>query len=76
MPTKRKPRKPADPFRRYRRLSVSRLAELLTAEFDTRVTVEMLEADIAAGAPTNPNGTIDLVRYAAWLVAKHQAKTP
>lgn len=75
MPAKRKPRKPADPFRRYRRLSVSRLAALLTAEFDTPVTTEMIRADIAAGAPTNADGTIDLVRYAAWL-AKHQAKTP
>lgn len=26
-----------------------------------------LEADIAAGAPTNADGTINLVHYAAWL---------
>ena len=29
---------------------------------------EWLEADVAAGAPTNPDGTINLVHYAAWLV--------
>ena len=29
---------------------------------------EVLEADLAAGAPTNADGTINLVHYAAWLV--------
>jgi hypothetical protein len=28
----------------------------------------MLEADLAVGAPANPDGTINLVHYAAWLV--------
>jgi hypothetical protein len=28
----------------------------------------MLEADVDAGAPTNPDGTINLVSFAAWLV--------
>jgi len=28
----------------------------------------MLEADVAAGAPTNADGTINLVHYAAWLL--------
>jgi hypothetical protein len=28
----------------------------------------MLEMDIEDGAPTNPDGTINLVNYAAWLV--------
>ena len=28
---------------------------------------EMLEADAAAGAPTNADGSINLVHYAAWL---------
>mgnify|MGYP006307374949 CR=1 FL=1 len=28
---------------------------------------EWLEADLAAGAPTNPDGTLNLVHYAAWL---------
>ncbi|HJZ90095.1 MAG TPA: hypothetical protein VKE40_04435 [Gemmataceae bacterium] len=34
----------------------------------SRVTEAMLRADLAAGAPTNPDGTINLVHYAAWLV--------
>jgi len=33
-----------------------------------RVTEAMLRADLAAGAPANPDGTINLVHYAAWLV--------
>ena len=28
---------------------------------------EWLEQDLAAGAPANPDGTINLVHYAAWL---------
>ena len=28
---------------------------------------EMLDADLAVGAPTNDDGTINLVHYAAWL---------
>jgi len=32
------------------------------------VTGDMLREDIDAGAPTNADGTINLVHYAAWLV--------
>ncbi len=32
------------------------------------VTTAMLETDIDAGAPTNADGSINLVHYAAWLV--------
>jgi hypothetical protein len=42
-------------------------AKLLTRASGRPVTVDMLAADIAAGAPTNSDGTINLVRYAAWL---------
>lgn len=35
---------------------------------------ETLEADIAAGAPTNADGTINLVHYAAWLVKELAAR--
>ena len=31
------------------------------------IDLQALEADIQAGAPTNPDGTIHLVHYAAWL---------
>jgi len=49
-------------------LPMADAARLLSAAGGQRVTVEMLEADIAAGAPTNPDGTLNLVSYAAWLV--------
>jgi hypothetical protein len=32
------------------------------------VTIAMLEADLAASAPANPDGTINLLYYGAWLV--------
>ena len=28
---------------------------------------EMIAADLASGAPQNPDGTINLIEYAAWL---------
>ena len=32
------------------------------------ISLESLEADIAAGAPVNENGTISLFDYAAWIL--------
>ena len=32
------------------------------------VTEAMIRADVDAGAPTNADGTLNLVHYAAWLV--------
>ena len=43
-------------------------AKLLSRAAGAPVTLAMLEADIAAGAPVNADGTLNLVRYAAWLV--------
>jgi hypothetical protein len=47
---------------------VADAARLLTRIGGQPVTAEMLRADIAAGAPTNADGTINLVHYAAWLL--------
>ncbi len=49
-------------------LSVANAAQLLTKVGGAQVTVEMLEADRADGAPANADGTINLVHYGAWLV--------
>ncbi|OQZ06072.1 MAG: hypothetical protein B6D36_06845 [Planctomycetes bacterium UTPLA1] len=49
-------------------LPVADAARLLSAAGGMRVTAEMIQADIDAGAPTNVDGTINLVHYAAWLV--------
>jgi len=49
-------------------LPVAEAARLLSAVGGQAVTVEILQADVAAGAPTNADGTLNLVHYAAWLV--------
>lgn len=54
-------------------LTIVEAARALSAAGGRSVTPEMIEADVAAGAPTNPDGTINLVRYAAWLVKEMSA---
>lgn len=49
-------------------LSLANAARLLSAAGGQAVTVETLQADITVGAPTNVDGTLNLVHYAAWLV--------
>jgi len=48
-------------------LTVAQMAKVLSAAGGRRVTEAMVRADIDAGAPTNPDGTLNLVHYAAWL---------
>jgi hypothetical protein len=49
-------------------LTVADAARLLTRAGGQPVTIDMLEADLAAGAPVNADGSINLVHYGAWLV--------
>jgi len=49
-------------------LPVEAAARLLTAAGGVRVDVEQIRSDIDAGAPTNADGSINLMHYAAWLV--------
>ena len=49
-------------------LALRDAARLLSKTGGQPISQEMLEADIADGAPANPDGTINLVHYAAWLV--------
>jgi len=37
------------------------------ASLGGHVTVENVRQDVADGAPTNPDGTLNLIHYAAWL---------
>ena len=48
-------------------LSLDDAARVLTAAGGS-VTVDWLRADVESGAPLNPDGTLNLVHYAAWLV--------
>jgi hypothetical protein len=49
-------------------------ARLLTKGSGHTITVESIQADLAAGAPANADGTINLVHYAAWLVREMAEK--
>jgi hypothetical protein len=49
-------------------LTLEDAAGLLAKLSGLSVTEQLLEADVAAGAPTNVDGTLNLVHYAAWLV--------
>ncbi len=49
-------------------LPIADMARLLSRSGHKPVTVEMLRADIAAAAPVNADGTMNVVHYAAWLV--------
>ena len=54
-------------------LRVDDAAKVLSRMGGKPVTADMLQADIDAGAPTNPDGSINLVHYAAWLVKEMAA---
>jgi len=55
-------------------LTVADAARLLTKAGGQSVTIAMLEADLASGAPANADGTINLVHYAAWLAREMSAR--
>jgi len=48
-------------------LPLADLAALLSRVGGKPVTADMIRADIDAGAPANPDGTMNLVHYTAWL---------
>jgi hypothetical protein len=49
-------------------LNAEQLAKVLSTAGGRRITEEMIRADMDAGAPVNPDGTINLIHYTAWLV--------
>jgi len=48
-------------------LTAAQAAKILAAAGSRRITEAMISADIAAGAPTNADGTVNLIHYTAWL---------
>jgi len=48
------------------RLSIEQAGKLLSAAFRERIDVTKIQEDLDAGAPTNADGTINLVHYSAW----------
>ena len=55
---------PVDP----NRLTPAQASKLLSAAAKVQIPVGQIEEDIQSGAPTNPDGTLNLMHYAAWLV--------
>ena len=51
-------------------LAGAEAARLLAKASSEPVTEAMIRGDIDDGAPTNPDGTVNLVHYAAWLAMK------
>jgi hypothetical protein len=49
-------------------IPLSDAAKLLSKVSGQAIDPEMLAEDIAAGAPVNADGSLNLVHYAAWLV--------
>ena len=49
-------------------LRLEDMARILSASGPRPVTVETLQADIDDGVPVNPDGTVNLVQYTAWLL--------
>ena len=50
-------------------LSVEAVVLLLKRSGAKLATVDAVRADMASGAPQNPDGTINLITYGAWLVS-------
>ena len=49
-------------------MTLENAARVLSRIGGKTVTVDVLQADIDAGAPTNADGSLNLVHYTAWLV--------
>ena len=52
-------------------LSLADLTMILSKSAGKPVDVESLRRDIESGAPVNPDGTVNLVHYAAWLAREY-----
>ncbi len=51
-------------------LSPTDLARMLSSAGTRLITPEQIEADLAAGAPRNADGTVSLLMYAVWLAGE------
>ena len=49
-------------------LSVADLATLLRRSGSRTISEDAIRRDIEKGAPVNPDGTVKLLNYTAWLV--------
>ncbi len=49
-------------------MTASQLATVLSKACGDAIDAAAIEADLEAGAPRNDDGSVNLIRYAAWLV--------
>ena len=49
-------------------MSKADLARILSRVGNWPITVSMIEADVVNGAPSNSDGSMNLIQYTAWLV--------
>lgn len=49
-------------------LSIEDAAQVLARSGAPGTRVETIQADLAAGAPQNPDGTVNLIHLGAWLI--------
>ena len=57
-----------------RALKPEELVRALKAAGSRTISEETVAADIAAGAPANADGTVDIFLYAAWVLAKENGR--
>ena len=55
-----------------RALTTEALVRALKAAGSRTITEETVARDVADGFDANPDGTVDIFRYAAWLLKKEQ----
>jgi hypothetical protein len=48
-------------------MTVDAIAKLLSTVTGQGITVQMIRSDLDEGAPANGDGTVNLIRYGAWL---------
>ena len=55
-------------------LKLEELIRALKAAGSRTISEETVAADIAAGAPANADGTVDIFLYAAWVLSKENSR--
>ncbi len=53
---------------KFTALTPGQLAKVLSSAGSRKITEAMVSSDITGGAPTNSDGSINLIHYTAWLV--------
>jgi hypothetical protein len=55
-------------------MSIEAAAAVFRKAGSRHVDADAIRADLAVGAPANPDGTINLLAYAAWMLTRIASK--